>query len=40
MYASAVLHYIGKADLAKYALKETVNLKKYPQHYQSYLEQR
>jgi len=33
-----LLHYLGKADQAKYALKETENLKKHPQHYQSYLD--
>jgi len=33
-----LLHYLGKAGQAKYALKETGNLKKHPQHYRSYLE--
>jgi len=36
-----LLHYLGKADQAKYALKETENLKKkHPQHYRSYLKKR
>jgi len=35
-----LLHYLGKADQAKYALTETENLKKHPQHYRSYLKQR
>jgi len=30
-----LLHYLGKADQAKYALKETENLKKHPKHYRS-----
>jgi len=33
-----LLHYLEKADQAKYASKETENLKKHPQHYRSYLE--
>jgi len=38
-----LLHYLGIADQAKYVLKETENLKnlkKHPQHYRLYLEQR
>jgi len=32
-----LLHYLGKADQAKYVLKWTENLEN-PQHYRSYLE--
>jgi len=34
-----LLHYLGKADQVKYALKATENLKKHSQHYRSYLDQ-
>jgi len=32
-----LLHYLGKADQAKYVLKSTENLKKHPRHHRSWL---